>query len=418
MIVFKEAYKTLSREKITQLLDKFFNRSDIKKLITFDEEKDDTIYYNAYKSRCQDVVNLWNKQNIMLNFDFYGGNFTTGAVDSDYGIISGEEKNAKISISVNTRFFIKIYKEEIGTVAKHLLPAIAHEYIHYQRDILSKGRSQNNYLSPNSVSWFRYASQPEEISSFAVQIVEEFVLKEYPIDVVIDIISGSRPWWSGNGFLDEFRRQFRDGKINSKLYHKFLRTAYDYAVNLKKEGVNIENPPEWDAYWNKIGKKPPNTKHSTFIEFRTGDTSVRAGIVITDGRHILVEQPTNMIQKGWKLDIPKGHLKEGESPICGAIREVYEETNIKFEPWKLTHPIQTTCDDSPLFLFLAKINEIIPTNLLSCASTFIDDFDGHRKPEVEAYFWINPRIHLHLIQEMLRGGIQHYFPNALTRSQT
>jgi hypothetical protein len=52
-------------------------------------------------------------------------------------------------------------------------------------------------------------------------------------------------------------------------------------------------------------------------EIREGDVSARAGIVIMDGQYLLVEQPINMIQKGWKLDLPKGHLQEGESPIQG-----------------------------------------------------------------------------------------------------
>jgi 8-oxo-dGTP pyrophosphatase MutT (NUDIX family) len=145
-------------------------------------------------------------------------------------------------------------------------------------------------------------------------------------------------------------------------------------------------------------------------EIREGDIRIRAGIVITDGQYLLVEQPTNMIQRGWKLDLPKGHLQEGESPLQGAIREVFEETNIKFEPWKLTRPIQTTCDGDPLFLFYAQIDQLIPVNLLSCASTFIDE-DGVQKPEVEAYYWLNPRIQLHLMQERLIPGIKYYFKN-------
>jgi 8-oxo-dGTP pyrophosphatase MutT (NUDIX family) len=145
-------------------------------------------------------------------------------------------------------------------------------------------------------------------------------------------------------------------------------------------------------------------------EIREGDLHARAGIIITDDQYILVEQPTNMIQKGWKLDLPKGHIQKGESPIQGAIREVFEETNIKFESWKLTHPIQTTCDGSPLFLFYAKIDRLIPVSLLSCASTFVDE-DRIRKPEVEAYYWLNPRTQIHLMQDRLIPGIRYYFKN-------
>jgi 8-oxo-dGTP pyrophosphatase MutT (NUDIX family) len=143
-------------------------------------------------------------------------------------------------------------------------------------------------------------------------------------------------------------------------------------------------------------------------EIREGDIRVRAGIVITDGRYLLAEQPTNMIQKGWKLDLPKGHLQRGESPLQGAIREVYEETGIKFEPWKLTRPIQTACDGDPLFLFYAEIDGLIPVNRLSCASTFVDE-NGIRKPEVEAYYWLNPYTQIYLMQDQLIPGIKYYF---------
>lgn len=143
-------------------------------------------------------------------------------------------------------------------------------------------------------------------------------------------------------------------------------------------------------------------------EVREGDLPIRAGVIITDGRYILVEQPTNMIKNGWKLDLPKGHCQKGESPLQAAIRETYEETNIKFEPWKLTRPIQTTCNGDPLFLFLAQIDTIIPVNFLSCASTFIDE-DSIRKPEVEAYYWLNPHTQLHLMQDRLVPGIKYYF---------
>jgi 8-oxo-dGTP pyrophosphatase MutT (NUDIX family) len=145
-------------------------------------------------------------------------------------------------------------------------------------------------------------------------------------------------------------------------------------------------------------------------EIRSGDTSQRAGIIITNGHLLLCGQPTNMIKNNWKLDIFKGHIQENESPLNAAIRECWEESGIRFEPWKLTRPIQTICDGDPLFLFYAKIDQLIPVNLLSCASTFVDE-DGIRKPEVEAYYWINPRIQIHLVQNRLIPGINYYFKN-------
>jgi len=148
-------------------------------------------------------------------------------------------------------------------------------------------------------------------------------------------------------------------------------------------------------------------------ENRIGDTRQRAGVVITDGCLLLCGQPTNMIRNNWKLDIFKGHIQQNESPLKAAIRECWEESNIRFEPWKLTNPIQVSCDGDPLFLFLAKIDKIIPTKILSCASTFVDKCDGIRKPEVEGYVWINPRTQIHLVQDRLHLGIHYYFTKVL-----
>jgi hypothetical protein len=119
-------------------------------------------------------------------------------------------------------------------------------------------------------------------------------------------------------------------------------------------------------------------------------------------------------RNNWKLDILKGHIQKNESPLDAAIRECREESNIHFERWKLSNPIQVNYKCHPLFMFLAKIDKIINTSLLSCASTFVDTFDGIRKPEVEAYVWINPRTHLHLIQKELHSGIQYYFSKVIS----
>lgn len=147
---------------------------------------------------------------------------------------------------------------------------------------------------------------------------------------------------------------------------------------------------------------------SIFNEKREGDTNVRAGIVIRCGDCFLAEYPTPSAQ--WKhplWDIPKGHIQVGETPRQAAIREVWEETNIKFEPWKLTHPIKVMCDGEPMFLFLADLKERIPTSLLSCKSTFNDN--GTEKPECCEYRWINAYTEMDFIQPRLREGILQYF---------
>ena len=144
-------------------------------------------------------------------------------------------------------------------------------------------------------------------------------------------------------------------------------------------------------------------------EIREGDLNIRAGIVIRHKNLLLAQHPTP--SEKWPnplYDIPKGHLREGESPKGGAIRECWEETNIKFEPWKLTNPIQIKYSNEPLFLFLANLDSPIPLGQLSCASTFVDG-DGIRKPECDGYAWINPYAQIHLIQDGLRPGIMYYF---------
>jgi len=144
-------------------------------------------------------------------------------------------------------------------------------------------------------------------------------------------------------------------------------------------------------------------------EIRQGDIDVRAGIVIRYKNFLLMQHPTPSVKWPKPLfDIPKGHLQKGESPKEGAIRECWEETNIKFEPWKLENPIQVVYADAPLFIFLANLNAPIPLNLLSCSATFVDQ-DGVRKPECDCYAWINPYTHIHLIQDKLRFGIMYYF---------
>lgn len=144
-------------------------------------------------------------------------------------------------------------------------------------------------------------------------------------------------------------------------------------------------------------------------EIRQGDINVRAGIIIRYKNYLLTQHPTP--SEKWPnplLDIPKGHLQEGENPKEGAIRECWEETNIKFEPWKLESPIQVNYCDAPLFLFLVNLDAPIPLEKLSCTATFIDG-DGIRKPECDSFFWIDPYTQIHLIQEKLRFGIMHYF---------
>jgi len=50
------------------------------------------------------------------------------------------------------------------------------------------------------------------------------------------------------------------------------------------------------------------------------------GIIVTDKARLLAIVPWG---KKNSFDIPKGHLEEGEDPVECAVRELWEETNIK-----------------------------------------------------------------------------------------
>ena len=108
-------------------------------------------------------------------------------------------------------------------------------------------------------------------------------------------------------------------------------------------------------------------------EIRSGDVNKRAGIIIIDGRQVLGCLPTPSIKYPnfeRKLDLPKGHMQEGETPIQSAIRECWEETNIKFEEWKLEYTGEFVYDNAPLFLFRARLDKIPELSKLNCPSTF------------------------------------------------
>jgi 8-oxo-dGTP pyrophosphatase MutT (NUDIX family) len=150
-------------------------------------------------------------------------------------------------------------------------------------------------------------------------------------------------------------------------------------------------------------------------EIRKGDIKARAGLVVTDGGYLLTCKPTPSFR--WpnpKLDIPKGHIQAGESPLNAAIRECYEETNILFEPWKLNRPRNFILEGEPLYLWEVYLSEMPPIEKLSCASTFVDDATGRRHPEMEGYEYIplfDARYHgaFAKLQDGLRPCVKEYF---------
>jgi len=127
-------------------------------------------------------------------------------------------------------------------------------------------------------------------------------------------------------------------------------------------------------------------------EVKAGDVNARAGLLITDGEHFLVCKPTPSSRYPHpELDIPKGHLRLNEQPIDAALRECYEETNIRFEPWKLNAFKKFTLYGEPFFVWEVYLSELPSLERLSCKSNFIDDASGRELPEMAGYAYIEIR---------------------------
>lgn len=115
-----------------------------------------------------------------------------------------------------------------------------------------------------------------------------------------------------------------------------------------------------------------------------------AGVIITNKEGLILgckafgkagDRPSNY------LDLPKGHVEAGESPLEAAIRETFEETGISLKGVKLTdlgrHPYIKGKD---LHLFSCVYNAKLPR--LECTTFF--EMYGKRFPEVIGYEWVEP----------------------------
>ena len=109
-----------------------------------------------------------------------------------------------------------------------------------------------------------------------------------------------------------------------------------------------------------------------------------AGVIITDGENILGCIPFGRgkkIENG--LDIPKGHIEEGESPLDAAIRECREETGIVFNPSRLEDlGLFNYKPQKNLHVFLAKM-PMPEVSSLKCTSYM--DMYGKKVPEMIGY---------------------------------
>ena len=109
--------------------------------------------------------------------------------------------------------------------------------------------------------------------------------------------------------------------------------------------------------------------------------TVSAGVIITDGKSILLAHPTQ--SKHW--DIPKGKVELNESNILAAIRELKEETGIEVSQEdliELGHFQYKKQKD--LFLYLNKIEHFPKLSTLKCQAV-VELKNGKKIPEMDRF---------------------------------
>lgn len=109
-------------------------------------------------------------------------------------------------------------------------------------------------------------------------------------------------------------------------------------------------------------------------------------IIINQQFEILLGHATS--QKWW--DLPKGGIHADESPVDCAIRECYEETNLKFTPAQLTDlGLRDYTKNKKLHLFYLIVNSSdFDVNTLMCHTHFTNKQKAVL-PEMDAYKWVH-----------------------------
>lgn len=110
---------------------------------------------------------------------------------------------------------------------------------------------------------------------------------------------------------------------------------------------------------------------------------VSCGVLLLD-----VEKETILAIKPYgqsnKLDLPKGGINSGETPLQAAVRELREETGVKLQPGQLTDlgPYKYTTQKN-LHLFIS-FQPQAPIDSLMCTSYF-ENSRGQKVPEAVGF---------------------------------
>jgi 8-oxo-dGTP pyrophosphatase MutT (NUDIX family) len=101
-----------------------------------------------------------------------------------------------------------------------------------------------------------------------------------------------------------------------------------------------------------------------------------AGVLIKVGDKVLLCKRVEYISRGGEWSIPGGQIENGETPIDAAVRELYEETNIRpTAPLNLVGVLPTSLsDDSPktgvIYIFLMEVDKEVSPDIESAHDGF------------------------------------------------
>jgi len=138
---------------------------------------------------------------------------------------------------------------------------------------------------------------------------------------------------------------------------------------------------------------------------------ISAGIVITDGEVILGCLVNRMGNNKTFYDLPKGKVEPGESAQKAAVRETWEEANVRVNPKKLVDlgrfkylkkSKYWPAKDIHLFLYQVNTNQLPSLSSMKCNS-FYTDRDGTSKPETVGFKYIRiENIRQHMSKNMVK----------------